>query len=94
MPPEGFEPPCKADDEIRFEVFNQYISRLYCRWGAAAREFCAIKMCLKAQNISYTRPPMVSIFLYLVVKMQVAKIGFPNFNYIRKTYLEENLIHI
>ncbi|XP_026741861.1 microtubule-associated protein futsch [Trichoplusia ni] len=59
IPPEGWKPKCKINEEIRFDVSNQYISRLYCRWGPASRELSALKLCLQLQNVNVTRPPLV-----------------------------------
>ncbi|XP_028174848.1 uncharacterized protein LOC114363361 isoform X2 [Ostrinia furnacalis] len=57
--PAGFRPKCTITDDIRFNVANQYISRLYCRWGAASREMCAIKAYLAEQKVFFTRPPLI-----------------------------------
>ncbi|XP_045542128.1 protein Jumonji [Papilio machaon] len=57
--PNTFKPKCMLDDEVRFEVTNQYISRLYKRWGPASRELCAIKAYLASQSVIFSRPPLL-----------------------------------
>ncbi|KPI96745.1 Protein Jumonji [Papilio xuthus] len=57
--PKNFKPKCMLDDEVRFEVTNQYISRLYKRWGPASRELCAIKAYLASQSVIFSRPPLL-----------------------------------
>ncbi|KAJ8738026.1 hypothetical protein PYW08_000621 [Mythimna loreyi] len=59
VPPPTWKPPSEVHGDIRFDVMNQYISRLFSRWGPAARELSAIKMCLHHQNINFTRAPQL-----------------------------------
>uniref|UniRef100_A0A2A4JL76 Protein Jumonji n=1 Tax=Heliothis virescens TaxID=7102 RepID=A0A2A4JL76_HELVI len=59
VPPEGWNPTCSINDNLRFDVTNQYISRLFNRWGPAARELCAIKLCLHQQKVNFARPPLL-----------------------------------
>ncbi|RVE47018.1 hypothetical protein evm_008300 [Chilo suppressalis] len=56
--PNSFRPSCSVSDEIRFNVSNQYVARLYRRWGAAARETCAIRAYLAAHSVTLTRAPL------------------------------------
>lgn len=55
VPPTEFIPPCNGDDSITFEVFDQYISRMFNRWGLAARKMSAIKASAQAQGVEYNR---------------------------------------
>ncbi|XP_075990679.1 jumonji, AT rich interactive domain 2 isoform X2 [Anticarsia gemmatalis] len=59
MPPTSFTPACKTDENIRFEASNQYIPRLYNRWGPSARELCAIKLSLKIENVKFDKAPII-----------------------------------
>ncbi|CAG5003158.1 unnamed protein product [Parnassius apollo] len=58
--PGTFKPKCVFDEEIKFGVTNQYISRLYTRWGPASREMSAIKAHLASQSVVFTRPPLLN----------------------------------
>ncbi|KAM3968494.1 jumonji, AT rich interactive domain 2 [Aphomia sociella] len=58
--PKGFKPTCTLKNEIRFNVSNQYIARLYSRWGPAAMEMCAIKTYLASQSVLFNRAPLVN----------------------------------
>lgn len=59
VPPKGFKPPCKVTDDLRFTVTNQYLSRLYSRWGPVAREMAAIKVYLATQSVFFNRSPLM-----------------------------------
>ncbi|XP_049696375.2 protein Jumonji isoform X2 [Helicoverpa armigera] len=59
VPPEGWNPTCRITDDLRFDVSNQYIPRLLNRWGPAARELSAIKLCLYQQRIKLVRPAVL-----------------------------------
>ncbi|CAH0716320.1 unnamed protein product, partial [Brenthis ino] len=54
--PTDFSPTCNIQDTIRFLVFNQYITRLYSRWGPATKELCTIRSYLASQKI-VAQPP-------------------------------------
>ncbi|XP_026750244.1 uncharacterized protein LOC113510896 isoform X2 [Galleria mellonella] len=58
--PKGFQPPCLVKNEIRFNVSNQYIARLYNRWGPATSEMCAIKTYLVSQSVQFNRAPLLN----------------------------------
>ncbi|XP_028035905.1 uncharacterized protein LOC114247211 isoform X1 [Bombyx mandarina] len=58
--PEGFKPSCNTSDDIRFKVSNQYIARMYSRWGPAQREICAIKAYSALQSVPFTRAPLLN----------------------------------
>ncbi|KAJ2954110.1 hypothetical protein O0L34_g2333 [Tuta absoluta] len=57
--PEAFKPQCILNDALKFNVTNHYISRLFCRWGAAAREITAMRAYLATQNINFNRVPLL-----------------------------------
>ncbi|XP_013199475.2 protein Jumonji [Amyelois transitella] len=57
--PASFKPKCTVNDKIRFNVANQYVARLYTRWGPASREMCAIKAHLASQRVPFTRSPIL-----------------------------------
>ncbi|XP_068621229.1 protein Jumonji-like isoform X5 [Battus philenor] len=59
IPPSKFYAECYFDEGVRFGVTNQYISRLYKRWGPASRELCAIKAHLASQSVIFKRPPLL-----------------------------------
>ncbi|XP_041976192.1 protein Jumonji isoform X3 [Aricia agestis] len=59
VPPPDFKPPCVLSDTNRFTVTNQYIPRLYTRWGPAFREMCAIRSYLASQKVHFTRAPLL-----------------------------------
>lgn len=61
--PASFKPKCTVNDKIRFNVSNQYIARLYTRWGPACKEMCAIKAYLATQGVPFIRAPIVSVLL-------------------------------
>lgn len=61
VPPAGRKPPSEVVEDLKFDVTNQYIARLFNRWGPAMLELCAIKLILRRQNLSFSRPPHVSI---------------------------------
>ncbi|XP_045509505.1 protein Jumonji isoform X2 [Colias croceus] len=58
IPPRTFVPPCNLDNEIRFGVTNQYIGRMFKRWGSASKELSNIRANLLAHKI-YPRPPLL-----------------------------------
>ncbi|XP_064076478.1 protein Jumonji [Vanessa tameamea] len=57
--PSGFKPECTITDSIRFVVTNQYIARLYSRWGPVTRELCALRSFLTSQNITFSHAPLM-----------------------------------
>ncbi|CAG4943086.1 unnamed protein product [Colias eurytheme] len=58
IPPETFVPPCNLDNEIRFGVTNQYIARMFKRWGPASKELSNIRANLIAHKMC-PRPPLL-----------------------------------
>ncbi|KAG6445618.1 hypothetical protein O3G_MSEX004010 [Manduca sexta] len=57
--PAGFKPTCVSNDNIRFNVMNQYVARMYSRWGPAQREMSAIKAYLASQSVRFIRAPLL-----------------------------------
>lgn len=57
--PPSFKPSCVINEEIRFEVVNQYITRLFNRWGPASRKMSAIKAHLALQSVKFMRAPLL-----------------------------------
>ncbi|KAI8431188.1 hypothetical protein MSG28_001226 [Choristoneura fumiferana] len=57
--PAGFAPPCVMNEQFRFAVIYQYISKLYSRWGPASRELAAIKAHMKTQSVVFPRSPLL-----------------------------------
>ncbi|XP_072930884.1 uncharacterized protein Jarid2 isoform X2 [Epargyreus clarus] len=58
IPPAGFTPSCTVNDEMVFTVVNQYIGRLFTRWGPSAKELCTIKAYLASQGVVFKRSPL------------------------------------
>ncbi|XP_047524370.1 protein Jumonji isoform X2 [Pieris napi] len=60
IPPNGFTPPCNLDETMGFTVTNQYVQRMFKRYGPATKELSAIKALLASQKVPFKRPPLVS----------------------------------
>ncbi|KAK9499880.1 hypothetical protein O3M35_002830 [Rhynocoris fuscipes] len=59
VPPPSFKPECKVSDDMRFTAYNQYIHKMYHRWGPNVREMSAIRKYLATQNIALNQPPWI-----------------------------------
>lgn len=59
VPPSNFKPDCKVSDDMRFTAYNQYIHRMFHRWGPNIKEMMAIKKYLGTQSISLKQPPWI-----------------------------------
>ncbi|CAK1540679.1 unnamed protein product [Leptosia nina] len=59
IPPDGFKPPCKVDNEMRFGTTNHYIGRMFRRWGSASRQLATIKVVLAPEKVPFKRPPLL-----------------------------------
>merc|ERR1719203_284978 len=59
IPPKSFKPECNIDDDMRFNAYNQYINRMFSRWGPNAKETAAIKKYLETQNVDTRAHPLV-----------------------------------
>jgi len=59
VPPKSFKPECNVDDDMRFTGYNQYINRMFSRWGPNAKETAAIKKYLETQNVDTRAHPLV-----------------------------------
>ncbi|KAJ0183989.1 hypothetical protein K1T71_000412 [Dendrolimus kikuchii] len=57
--PRDFKPPCNINNEIRFKVVDQYIPRLFSRWGPASKEMCAFRAHLATEKVKFTRAPLL-----------------------------------
>ncbi|CAH4038392.1 protein Jumonji [Pieris brassicae] len=60
IPPNGFTPPCNLDESMGFTVSNQYVQRMFKRYGPATKELSAFKALLASQKVPFKRPPLVS----------------------------------
>lgn len=60
VPPSSFKPDCKVADDMRFTAYNQYVHRMFHRWGPSTRETVVMKKYLKTQSVSLKPPPCVS----------------------------------
>lgn len=63
VPPSTFKPECKVSDDMRFTAYNQYVHKMWYRWGPNFKELMAIKKYLETQNITLTHPPWVSFMI-------------------------------
>lgn len=52
---------------MRFTAYNQYVHKMLDRWGPNVKEMMAIKKFLATQNITFTHPPWVSVFLFVKI---------------------------
>ena len=59
IPPKTFKPECNVDDDMRFTGYNQYVNRMFSRWGPNAKETAAIKKYLETQNVDTRAHPLV-----------------------------------
>lgn len=59
VPPSSFKPDCKVSDDMRFTADNQYVHRMFHRWGPNIKEMMAIKKYLATQSISLKQPPWI-----------------------------------
>ncbi|KAK6627583.1 hypothetical protein RUM44_010061 [Polyplax serrata] len=59
VPPSSFKPDCKVSDDMRFTAYNQYVHRMFHRWGPNIKETMAIKKYLATQSISLKQPPWI-----------------------------------
>ncbi|XP_072051876.1 LOW QUALITY PROTEIN: uncharacterized protein [Amphiura filiformis] len=59
IPPKGWRPECKVDDDMRFTPQVQYIHRLLKRWGSNVQELACIKRHVAAQNNDVAQSPQI-----------------------------------
>ncbi|KAG8224132.1 hypothetical protein J437_LFUL001826, partial [Ladona fulva] len=59
VPPPNFKPDCQVSDDMRFTAYNQYVHKMFHRWGPNVKEMMVIKKYLKTQSISLTHPPWI-----------------------------------
>ncbi|GAB6021661.1 jumonji, AT rich interactive domain 2 [Chamberlinius hualienensis] len=59
IPPSPFKPECKISNEMRFTGHNQYVHKVFHRFGPNVQELSVIKKHLEAQKIEYDNPPLI-----------------------------------
>ncbi|XP_077982558.1 uncharacterized protein LOC144437489 [Glandiceps talaboti] len=59
IPPQGWRPECKLNDEMRFTTQIQYVHKMQKRWGPNVQQLQCIKKHLAEQGVELTTSPQI-----------------------------------